>query len=320
MDVVLQIWNNTVNLLPMDYNHIALFISVVEAGSISEAARRLNIAKSNLSRALAALEKATGSQLVYRNTRHFRPTEAGISFYDRCKGPFFEIKIATDNIKQHEASLKGKFVISTAIDVAQTILPAVIADFSKGYPKLHIELRGEDRTVDLIKEGVDLALRMGILSDSNLMATKISDTSLILVATAQYLGNFAKLRAPEQLSEHRMISFNKKYEKFLSLVKKSDRQHKLQKIRINTVISVNSPLIAKALAMAGQGVALIPDIICFDELKTGSLVRVLPELSSKPVPFHYVWPAHNSESAKVRAFIDFSKDTLRKYFILSSQH
>lgn len=304
----------------MDYNQIALFISIVEAGSISEAARRQNTAKSNLSRALAALEKATGSQLVYRNTRHFHPTEAGIAFYNQCKGPLSAIKIATDSIKQHEATLKGKFIITTAVDVAQTILPAIIADFSKVHPKLHVELRGEDRTVDLIKEGVDLALRLGTLSDSNLMATKISDTSLILVATGQYLSNFAKIRTPEHLSEHRMISFNKKFEKFLSLVKKNDRQQKLQKIRINTMLSANSPLISKSLALAGQGVALVPDMICFDELKAGSLMRVLPELSSKPVPFHFVWPAHNSESAKVRAFIDFSKDTLRKYFILSSQH
>lgn len=304
----------------MDYNQIALFISVVDAGSISEAARRLNVAKSNLSRALKALEKATGSQLVYRNTRNFHPTEAGLAFYNQCKGPFFDIKIATDNIKQIESALKGRFIITSAVDVAHTILPAIIADFAKMHPKLHVELRGEDRTVDLIKEGVDLALRMGNLSDSNLKITRISDTSLILVSTAQYLTNYAKIRTVEQLGEHRMISFGKKFEKSLSLMKKNDRQQKLDTVRVNTALSANSPLIAKALALSGQGIALIPDIICFDELKAGTLVRVLPELTSKPVPFHFVWPSHNSESPKVRAFIDFSKDTLRKYFILSSQH
>lgn len=317
---MLQNWNNQDTLSGMDYNQIALFISVVDAGSISEAARRLHIAKSNLSRALAALEKATGSQLVYRNTRHFHPTEAGLAFYNQCKGPFFDIKIATDNIKQHESALKGRFIVTTAVDVAHTVLPAIIADFAKAHPRLHVELRGEDRTVDLIKEGVDMALRLGTLSDSNLKATKISDTSLILVSTAQYLANFAKIRTAGQLSEHRMISFNKKFEKSLSLIKKNDRQQKPHNVKITTVLSANSPLIAKALANSGQGIALIPDIICFDELKAGTLVRVLPELASKPVPFHFVWPAHNSESPKVRAFIDFSKDTLRKYFVLSSQH
>lgn len=302
----------------MDYNHIALFISVFEAGSLSEAARRLNVAKSNLSRALTALEKETGSQLIYRNTRNFNPTEAGIHFYNQCKGPLFEIKQAADHIKQADSALKGRFTITTAVDVAHTILPGIISDFSRAYPKIQIEVRGEDRTVDLIKEGVDLALRLGTLSDSNLKSTKISNTSLILVSTHQYLSNFTKIRSIDQLAEHRLINFNKKFEKSLNLIRKNDRAHRPHKVKVTTALSANSPLIAKAFALNGQGIALIPDIICYEELKAGILVRVLPEFSSSPVPFHFVWPSSNAESPKVRAFIDFSKDVLRKYFILSS--
>ncbi len=303
----------------MDYNQIALFISVYEAGSISEASRRLNVAKSNLSRALAALEKSTGSQLVFRNTRNFHPTEAGINFYNQCKKPFFDIKVAAENIKQNETQLKGRFTITTAVDVAYTFLPDIIADFSKAYPKIHIEVRAEDRLVDLVKEGVDMALRLGTLTDSNLKASKISDTSLILVSTPRYLAQFAKIRQADQLIDHRMINFSKRYEKSLSLVKKNEKLAKLKKIKINTAISVNSPLIAKAMVLKAEGISLLPDILCYEELRAGSLVRVLPELSSRAVPIHFVWPSHSSESMKVRAFIDFSKDALRKYFTLSSQ-
>ncbi len=295
----------------MDYNQVALFISVVEAGSLSEAARRLNVAKSNLSRALTALEKDIGSQLIFRNTRNFHPTEAGINFYNQCKGPLFEIKIATESIKQNESALKGKFIVTMPIDLAHTILPPVISDFAKIYPKLNIEVRGEDRTVDLVKEGVDLALRMGTLSDSGLKATKISETSLILISTNQYLSSFGKIRTAEQLSEHRIISFSKKYEKGFTLFKKSGKS---QKIKVSTSLEANNPLIAKSFVLLGQGIALLPDTICYEELKTAQLVRVLPDLSSKPVPFHFIWPAHTSESPKVRAFIDFSKDKLRNYF------
>lgn len=304
----------------MDYNQIALFISVFEAGSISEAARRLNVAKSNLSRALSALERSTGSQLIYRNTRNFHPTEAGINFYNQCKVPFSEIKMATESIRQNESALKGKFVITTAVDVAHTILPLIISDFSKVYPRVQIEVRADDRTVDLVKEGVDLALRLGNLSDSNLKSLKISDTSLILVASKEYLSNFSKIRHAGQLSEHKMITFLKKFEKGFSLVKKHDRQSRPLKIKIATAFGANSPLIARAFALSGLGIALLPDVICYDDLKAGSLMRVLPELASKPVPFHFVWPALRDESKKVRAFIDFSKDSLRKYFILSSQN
>lgn len=292
----------------MDYNQIALFVSVVEAGSLSEAARRLNVAKSNLSRALTALEKNVGSQLVYRNTRHFHPTEAGLQFYNQCKGPLFDIKNASDNIRQNASALRGKFTITMAVDVAHTIMPPIIADFAKAYPKLDLDIRGEDRIVDLVGEGVDLALRMGSMADSGLKALKISDVTLILVSTNAYLNSYGKIRSASQLIDHKMIAFSKKNEKSLNL---SRRGGKPQKIKISGALLANNPLFAKALCLQGQGVALLPDIICYEELKSGALVRVLPELSTQPSPFHYVWPA---ESQKVRAFIDFSRDTLRKYF------
>ena len=295
----------------MDYNQIALFVSVVEAGSLSEAARRLNVAKSNISRALTALEKSVGSQLIYRNTRSFHPTEAGLSFYNQCKAPLFDIKIASESIKQNSSSLKGKFIITMAVDVAHAIMPPIIADFAKTYPHLDLDIRGEDRMVDLVKEGVDLALRMGRMSDSNLKSLKIADVSLILVSSPQYLNSFGKIRSVEQLADHRIISFSKRHEKSLSLVR---RGGKSQKVKIHSSFSANNPLLAKSFTLLGQGVALLPDIICYDELKSGQLVRVLPDLATEPSPFHFVWPSHIGGSQKVRAFVDFSKDTLRKYF------
>ena len=301
----------------MDYNQIAIFVSIIEAGSLSEAARRSNVAKSNLSRALTALEKNIGTQLIYRNTRSFHPTEAGMNFYNQCKGPLFDIKIAAESIKQNATALKGKFIITVAVDVAHTLLPQIISDFSRAYPKINIEVRGEDRTIDLVKDGVDLALRIGSLSDSGLKAKKISDISLILVSTNQYLNSFVKIRNINQLKDHRMVSFNKKYEKGFTLMK---RNIKTQKVKISTVLEANNPLIAKLFVLSGQGIALLPDIICYEDLKSGKLVRVLPEYSTKPIPFHFVWPAHTAESPKVRAFIDYSKDILRQYFNLSAMN
>ena len=240
----------------MDYNQIALFVSVVEAGSLSEASRRLNVAKSNLSRALSALEASVGSQLIYRNTRHFHPTEAGLQFYDQCKGPLFELKMAGENIRQNASALKGKFTITMAVDVAHTIMPPIIADFAKAYPKLDLDIRGEDRIVDLVGEGVDLALRMGSMKDSGLKALKISDVSLILVSTNSYLNSFGKIRSEAQLADHRMIVFAKRYEKGFSLSKRGARP---LKIKTGDVLLANNPLIAKSLCLQGNGVAFLPD-------------------------------------------------------------
>ncbi len=294
----------------MDYNQISLFIEVVEAGSISEAARRLNMAKSNISRALVNLEKSLKIQLIYRSTRSFKPTEVGQDFYNLCKGPFGQIRESVEKIKKDEVDLKGKLIITVAIDFAHTILPSVISDFSRNYPKIELDIRGEDRRVDLIKEGVDLALRVGPLSDSMLKSLKICDISLILVASPAYLAAQARIKSIEQLQDHRMITFNKKNENQLQLIK---RNGKKQKVKINTTTMVNNPLIAKSLAILGQGVALLPDIICHEELKAGELVRVLPEFATELSPLHFVWPAQTAESPRVRAFINYSKDILKNY-------
>ncbi|MBY0554094.1 LysR family transcriptional regulator [bacterium] len=299
----------------MDYNQIALFVNVVEAGSLSEAARRMGVAKSNVSRSLTALEKDIGSQLVYRNTRNFHPTEAGINFYNQCKGPMFEVRMAAENLKQDESVLKGKFIITTALDIALTILPPIVAEFSKKYPKLNLEIRAEDRRVDLVQEGVDLAIRMGHLQDSNLKALKISEISMILVASSQYVNNSPKVRTIENLADHRMIAFNKRFEKGFTLIK---RGGKSQKIKAHSSMLANTPLFAKSFAMLNQGIALLPDIICYEEIKQGDLVRILPDWATESTPCSFVWPSHVSESAKVRAFVDFSKDLLRKYFITST--
>lgn len=299
----------------MDYNRVALFISVIEAGSLSEAARRLNVAKSNLSRSLSALEKELGVQLIYRNTRNFHPTEAGLNFYNQCRAPFLDIKMATENVKQNEMHLKGNFVITAAVDLAHTVLPSIISDFSKAYPKLNVEIRAEDRFVNLVKEGVDLALRMGSLSDSDLRAAKISDISLILVSTAQYLNSAPRIRVVEHLKEHSYISFNRKFDKNITLIKRGGSTHR---VKMSSHLAANNPLIAKSITLLGKGIALLPDFICYEELKTGQLVRVLPDFASEASPVHFVWPSRGGESPKVRAFVDFSRDTLRKYFITSS--
>lgn len=298
----------------MDYNQVALFVAVVEAGSLSEAARRLNVAKSNLSRALSQLETSLNTQLVFRNTRHFKPTEAGLNFYELCKNPLFEIRHAAEVVKSNETDVKGKLSVTMAVDLAHTIMPPLINEFAKIYPNLDLDIRGEDRVVDIVKEGVDIAIRAGYLSDSNLKALKISDISLILVASPSYLASKTKIRTLEQLKDQRLTVFNKRYEKGFSLVKRGGKK---QKLKISSSLLVNNPLMAKSFALLGQGVALVPDIICYEDLKSGELVRVLPEMSAEASSLHFVWSAHNAESPKVRAFINFMKDHLRKYFLAS---
>ncbi len=295
----------------VDYNQIALFIEIIESGSISEAARRLNQAKSNLSRALASLEKDLGTQLVYRNTRSLHPTEAGLQFYEKCKEAYSHIDLNVQNLKLNEQALRGRFCLTAAIDIAQTICPPVVADFSRLNPDLKVELRGENRMIDLVKEGVDLAIRFGVLSDSSLKAYKISDLSLVLVSTEKYLHGRSKIKTLENIKEHSFIAFTKSYEKSISL---SRRGSPLQKIAISPAVIANDTMIAKNLALHGGGIALLPDFLCYNELKNSELVRVLPDFSSKPVPVHFVWSQRSQISPKVRAFMDFSKDHLKKYF------
>jgi DNA-binding transcriptional LysR family regulator len=295
----------------IDYNQIALFIEIVESGSISEAARRLNQAKSNLSRALSALENNLGSQLIYRNTRSLHPTEAGLNFYERCKEAYLNINLNIQNLKLNETTLRGRFCLTAAMDLAQTICPPIIADFARLNPELKVELRGENQMVDLVKQGVDLAIRFGTLSDSNLKATKISDLTLILVSTSGYLNSHPKIKGLESLKEHDFISFNKNLEKNISLHRRGGN---LQKVPVTSAFTANDSLVARCLVQQDCGIALLPDFLCYDELKTGKLIRVLPDFSSRPVSVHFVWSQHKEISPKVRSFIDFGKDRLKKHF------
>ena len=293
----------------VDYNQIALFIEVIEAGSLSEAARRLNYSKSNLSRTLSQLEKVLGTQLVIRNTRHFRPTEAGIDFYRRCKDSFSLIKNTAQSMREEGQQLKGKLTITVAVDFALTVLPPIATRFCEQHPHVELEVRGEDRYVDLVKEGVDLALRFGKLNDSSLKALKICDTRLVFVASPQYLVKAVKPKTPGQLSEHKIISFHPRFENDFNIRRRNGR---LSKIRLKPFIRVNNPLIAKAFVLAGRGIALVPDMMCGEEIKSGALVRVLPEFSTEDSPFHFVWPGHMTESPKIRSFIEFSREQIRR--------
>ena len=294
----------------IDYNQIALFIEIIEAGSISEAARRLNQAKSNLSRALAQLEKRLGAQLIYRNTRSLHATEAGLQFYQKCKDSYSEINQQVQNLKINEKTLRGHFCLTAAMDLAQTICPPVITEFSRMHPELKIELRAENKKIDLIKEGVDLAIRFGALPSSNLKATKISDLSLILVSTNHYMNSRNKIKTLENLKEHTFIAFNQSFERSISLSRRSGPP---QKVSLNPTYVANDSLIAKNLVLS-EGVSLLPDFICYNELKSGSLIRILPDFASRPVPVNFVWSQRQEISPKVRAFIDHSKDKLKKYF------
>ena len=291
---------------------VAQFVALVEAGSLSSASRRLGVAKSNLSRSLSKLEKELGTQLIFRNTRNFRPTEAGLHFFELCRNPLFEIRNAGELIKKNEDDLRGKLTLTMAVDVALTIMPTVISDFAKTYPNIEIDIRAEDRIVDLIGEGVDLAIRAGKLTDSNLKSLKISDISLILVATPEYLLNHSRIKNFDQLNEHRIILFNRKFEKSLNVHKKSGQK---SKVRLKSSMTLNNPLLAKDFALRGHGIALIPDVICSEDLRTGHLVRVLPDFSAESSALYYVWSPAASESSKLRAFIEFSRERLRKHFV-----
>lgn len=289
---------------------MALFVAVVEAGSLSEAARRLNVAKSNLSRGLTQLEKTLGTQLVYRNTRNFQPTEAGRHLYQLCREPLFQIRTASETIRHDQEELKGKLIITMAIDLIHTMMPSLLAEFVKRYPKIELDIRGEDRRVDLVKEGVDLALRIGPLVDSNLRALKIGEISLIFVSTPAYLNTAPRIRQIEQLNEHPLTLFGLRQEKLTVLNKKTNRKAKL---KLQPHIMVNTPIAAKSLILGGLGIGLVPDFICYDQIKSGQLVRVFPDWSTEPAPFHYVWPSHIAQSPKVKALIDLTHAELKKF-------
>lgn len=286
---------------PVDLNQILIFVKVVDSGSFTKAAELLKQPKSRISRRIAALEETLGTQLLYRTTRQMQLTETGKEYYLRCSPLIQDLENANNLVNSTAEELSGILRVTAPEDYAKIILAPLIDEFLKKHPKMRVEVLLSGAYLDLVKEAIDVAVRIGQLKDATLKSKKLTSMNSILVASPGFLEKHAAISKPEHLEEVPCLNFSAGARNYWKLVK--DKQE--IKVKIQGVVAANSPEFVYHMALLGRGVAMIPRFLCEDALESGKLTHILKSWTSEAIPVHLLSPAQKEMPAKTRAFIDF---------------
>lgn len=288
-----------------DLNDMAIFAAIAQTNSITGAAEKIKLPKSNVSRRLARLEKRLGVQLLERNTRNSRLTSIGVCYADYCQLMIEEADAADAVIEKSQSEPSGELRISASVLTGQQIIAPAIAAYTQKFPKVQVILELTNSRVNLIEDGFDLAFRIGENQDSSLISQAIATFSLSLYASPEYLSVSDALEKPEDLRSHRCLAMNNEIETSLWRLK---RGKEAVKTEAKFTVAANDFLTLRNLASANGGIAMLPTYAVHAECASGVLVPVLPEWHASNVPFSAVYPSRRGATLKQRAFIESVRD------------
>lgn len=289
----------------LNLNRLAVFVAVVEAGSLTAAATRLGLAKTMVSTHMQRLEGELGARLLVRTTRRISLTEPGEEFYAATCKILRDINDAVLAIGDGAIEPRGTLRVTAPIDYGATVITPALIALRRQYPALKIELLSADRRFDLIAEGIDVAIRLGRLADSGHQAFKIGSYTKWLVASPQFLERNGCPQAPEDLGGLPFISLSALPQPLL--FKFEGPAAEKRTARFKAVFSANTAPACKAATLAGGGIAILTDFSIIDDVSAGRLVRLLPEWSLPIFDIHAVLPVARHYLPKVRVFIDALK-------------
>ena len=278
------------------------FVRIVEAGSISRAADQLGLAKSGVSRRLADLENRLGVRLLNRTTRRSSLTDAGKTYYEGAVRLLSDVDELDTLVADSEASLEGGLRLAAPLSFGLAHLTPAIDEFVRAHPGVLIDIDFSDRQIDLVAQGVDLAIRIAELRDSSLKARSICPIRLMLCASPDYLGRLGTPRSPEELSRHRVLHYDIGGGLLLRL---SDGQGGQRQLPIQPSLKANNGDFLRNMAIAGHGIILTPTFIVWQAVAVGELVPVLREYWPPPLNAYAVYPQSRYLSRRARVFIDF---------------
>jgi len=279
------------------------FVRVVEAGSITGAAERLGVAKSAVSRRLGELEERLGVQLLRRTTRRLNLTDSGWAFYERSMRILADLEEAEAAVSQAHGTLRGQLRVAAPLSFGLRHLGPAIIDFMQQHPEVVFDLDFNDRAVDLLQEGFDLAVRVAELQDSSLIARRLAPVRLVLCASPAYLEEHGAPETPQDLSQHRCLIYSYAPEPRIWRYQAPDGSH--GSVRVPIRLAANNGAFLCNAAVAGEGIGLSPTFIVHRELEDGRLVRVLGDYQWPQVAAYAVYPQTRHLSHRVRAFVDF---------------
>jgi DNA-binding transcriptional LysR family regulator len=293
----------------MEIELVHIFVKVVKAGGFSKAADLLKLPKSTVSKAVSRLEQETGTTLLLRTTRSQTLTAAGKAFYDSCVGPIQAIEDAQKSLSGNDSLLTGNIKITATEDLGMEVLAPAAAALTLKHPGLTFEFIYTDTVMDLVKDGFDLAVRVGPLKESALKSKKIGEFHLVLVAAPEYLKASGKIQKPEDLKSQSCLGLGGLAAPRAWNLKSSGSS---AVITVKPRISSNQMSSLLKAAVSGGGVALVPGFLCRSYLESGQLERVLPKWTSQGTPVSILSPLPFSSSARLRMTVDFFAAELQK--------
>lgn len=282
------------------------FVRVVEAGSITQAAEQLNTVKSAISQRLSRLEAHLGSQLIKRTTRSQTLTDSGRLYYQSCVRILDEISEAEARIKDQDQALAGRIKLAVPLSFGLNHLTEPLRQFNQQHPDVVLDLDFNDRQVDLVNEGFDLAIRIARLPDSTLMAKPISYTQLVLCASPSYLAQHGTPKHPDDLKEgHRKL----KYVSAADVWQFKSAGSQSIKIKVPNVMTCNNGDFMRDAAIDGMGLVLIPDFVSFQAINNGQLVCLLQDYwLENTLNIYAVYPQNRHLTHRVKCLIEFLND------------
>lgn len=287
----------------MDLNELLVFAKVVQAGSFTVAARGLRMPKSTVSRKVSELEERVGAQLLQRTTRKLNLTEVGRAYYEHCARIVAEAEQAELAVTRMQSAPHGLLRVTAPLTFS--FLGPIVAEFLKRYPEVQLEMVCTDRSVDLVEEGFDLAVRAGRLADSSLIARRLGNLERIVIAAPSYLKERGTPRSPKDLEKHDCLLFGAGQ---AGNVWTLHSGNKSVEVSVRARLVVNEPDMLGAVTLAGAGVALLPILHYAADITAGRLQRLLPDWTSSGAPVHAVYPSTRHHSPKVMAFVDFLRE------------
>jgi len=293
------------------FDAMRAFVQVVDAGSVTQAARQLDLHKATVSQQIQQLEQRLGVRLLTRTTRAVSPTAEGLAYYPQALAILQQVDEAESMLRKGGSVPTGHLRVNVPVAMGRLVFAPEIGSFLERHPRLTVELGCSDRAVDLVQEGVDIALRGGVLPDSRLSARPVGALRFVLCAAPHYLERFGLPDTPDELPRHRQVGY---------LLASTGRLQPLRLARDGRSVEHELPsrftttdsAAALSAGLGGLGLIVLAEFVAARHLESGALLPVLPGWRCPSLPLHLVTPSARRRAARVQTFMDWAQALLRR--------
>lgn len=283
------------------------FVAVVESGGFTQAARRIGHSKALISKYVGQLETALDIRLLHRTTRRVTTTTLGQAYYERCRVLLEDLDDLEASVQSQQTRPRGVLKINAPISFAEICLTPILAEYSRRYPDVTMALDMTDRFVDLVEEGVDLAIRIGDLTDSSLVARRLGSTSMIPCASPAYLAQFGEPNTPGELSQHQCVIDTNNPSRGHWWIGSEEEG---VRVPVDGPIKLNSARAVRELVVSGQGIGLLPSFVVAKDIQNGTLRKLFSDSDTESFGIYALYTHRKQISAKVRLFIALLQEQL----------